>query len=191
MKLTVTEKEKWVTIISSRIDEKIARIIAEKDPKLHERIQKEAEKETLVRLDVVEEQKKLASLLKKAEALAQVVLETLHAQRVKLGYAASDPYQSYYSYASSKPIVVNSSKFGVESLYPCYNSKLAKIKAELKAASVVGPEIAVLENEKRTLTETIWLASSDTQMKTLWNAVNDLLGNEASGLEKIALGLME
>ena len=58
---------------------------------------------------------------------------------------------------------------------------------ELLAESEIGREILRLRQEQDNLLDTVWLATSPTQLKTLWLKVNQLLANEPSQLERDAL----
>jgi hypothetical protein len=53
----------------------------------------------------------------------------------------------------------------------------------------IGREIAKLESEKDSLLDTIWLATSPTQIRQLWTKVGELLGDEPTTLERDALAI--
>ena len=60
---------------------------------------------------------------------------------------------------------------------------------QLLADDPIGREIAKLEAEKDRLLDTIWLATSPTQIKQLWTKVGELLGDEPTTLEREALAI--
>ena len=53
----------------------------------------------------------------------------------------------------------------------------------------IGREISRLEVEKDSLLDTIWLATSPTQIRQLWTRVGELLGDEPTTLERDALAI--
>ena len=52
-----------------------------------------------------------------------------------------------------------------------------------------GRQILRLREEKENLLDTIWLATSPSQLKTLWTKVAELLGTAATQLERDALAI--
>ena len=62
-------------------------------------------------------------------------------------------------------------------------------EGELLRESDLGREILRLRREKENLLDTVWLASSTSQLKTLWQNVATLLGDEATQLERAALAI--
>lgn len=60
---------------------------------------------------------------------------------------------------------------------------------QLLAAHAVGQEIVKLHDEKENLLDTIWLATSPAQLKTLWTKVTELLHESVTPLEREALAI--
>jgi hypothetical protein len=60
---------------------------------------------------------------------------------------------------------------------------------ELLGECETGRQILRLREEKENLLDTIWLATSPSQLKTLWTKVAELLGSEATQLERDALAI--
>ena len=60
---------------------------------------------------------------------------------------------------------------------------------QLLAEHEVGREIVKLQDEKENLLDTIWLATSPAQLKTLWTKVAELLHQDTTTLEKEALAI--
>ena len=58
---------------------------------------------------------------------------------------------------------------------------------ELLGECDTGREILRLRQEQEDLLDTVWLASSPSQLKTLWSKVNTLLGSTPTQLERDAL----
>ena len=57
------------------------------------------------------------------------------------------------------------------------------------AESDVGRRIVTLRRERENLLDTIWLATSPVQLKTLWSKLAELLGDEQTQLQRDALAI--
>jgi hypothetical protein len=60
---------------------------------------------------------------------------------------------------------------------------------ELLSECDIGREVLRLREEKENLLDTIWLATSPSQLKTLWTKVSELLSIEPTKLERHALAI--
>jgi len=60
---------------------------------------------------------------------------------------------------------------------------------ELLAECDTGREILRLREEKENLLDIVWLATSPSQLKTLWTKVSELLSTEPTQLERDALAI--
>jgi hypothetical protein len=174
--LTVTEKEHWKTRIERRIDKRIESIWAT-DPNLKERIDKEALQKALESLrladlqresDQVDEQK--LHLEKRHQQITQQMLATVRGVPVE----SVDDHHSYHAEREVETAVGRRQKVFEE---------------ELLAAHEVGREIVTLRQEKENLLDTIWLATSPSQLKLLWAKVADLLRDDSTQLLKDALAI--
>ena len=63
------------------------------------------------------------------------------------------------------------------------------IEDELLAENDLGRQILKLRQERESLLDAIWLATSPKQVKDLWSKVADLLGDEPTQLERDALAI--
>ena len=61
---------------------------------------------------------------------------------------------------------------------------------ELLGECDTGREILRLRQEQENLLDTVWLATSPVQLKTLWTKVGELLGTEPTQLERDALAIV-
>ncbi len=61
------------------------------------------------------------------------------------------------------------------------------LEADILAESDLGKQVLVLREEKDNLLDTVWLATSSSQIKELWEQVNALLEAEPTALEQKAL----
>jgi hypothetical protein len=64
-----------------------------------------------------------------------------------------------------------------------------QFRAELLAQDPHGQRILKLEQDKEDLFDTVWLATSPSQIKELWSRVSTLLGEPPTGLQKEALDI--
>jgi hypothetical protein len=62
-------------------------------------------------------------------------------------------------------------------------------EAELLAEAEGGREVLRLRREKENLLDTVWLATSPQQVKDLWRKVAELLGEEPTALQRVALAI--
>jgi len=82
--------------------------------------------------------------------------------------------------------------------YGCYREEEVKSAVakrqkahedELLGECDTGREVLRLRQEQEDLLDTVWLASSPSQLKTLWSKVNALLGTTPTQLERDALAI--
>ena len=177
MSLTVTEKEHWKDRISRRIDRRIEMLEAA-EPNLKDRIHREARQRALAslglaemqqQLDRIEDEKKV--LEKRSQQLHKAMLA--HVQGVPIE-DLEDTCYVYHRDEEIKSAVVRRQKVHED---------------ELLAECETGRQILRLREEKENLLDTIWLATSPSQLKTLWTKVAELLGTEATQLERDALAI--
>jgi hypothetical protein len=69
------------------------------------------------------------------------------------------------------------------------NRRAAVHEDDLLAENDIGREVLRLRAEKDNLLDTVWLATSSAQIRTLWTKVSTLLGDEPTVLEREALGI--
>ena len=60
---------------------------------------------------------------------------------------------------------------------------------ELLAESELGQQVLTLRQEKDELLDVVWLATSGTEIRQLWQKVVELLGDEQTQLQKDALAI--
>jgi len=174
--LTVTEKEHWKERIERRIDKRIESIWAV-DPNLKERITQEARQKALASL-------KLAELEQEVQAIDEqkVQLDERHEQIVRQMLATIrgvpvekvDDHHRYH---------------GGNEVETAVGRRQKVFEEELLAAHEVGREIVKLRQEKENLLDTIWLATSPSQLKTLWTKVVELLHDESTQLQRDAMAI--
>jgi hypothetical protein len=67
------------------------------------------------------------------------------------------------------------------------SARARALEADILAESGLGKQVLALRDEKDNLLDTVWLATSTSQIKELWEHANALLGVTPTGLEERAL----
>ena len=180
--LTATEKNHWRDRISGRIARAVERIKA-RHPALFDRIAREAHTQALATLGLAE---------------AHTELEVIKAEEAVLARRKKQAQKSMIATLRSMPIDEVSDSFSVRfgselglphEVAEAITRRQGAHQEQMLADDPIGREIARLETEKDALLDTIWLATSPTQIKQLWTKVGELLGDEPTTLEREALAI--
>jgi hypothetical protein len=176
MALTVAEKNHWRDRIQARIDRKIEAITAA-DPGLMERTRHEARARALESLGLAGFQEELDRIGGQRAELdrrdAQVRREML--ARVR-GVSADD--LDGYSRVHDHP-----------EIRAAIDRRRAMHEEELLAGHEPGRRVLRLRAEREDLLDSIWLATSPAQIRSFWQEVAELLGDEPTDLERAALAI--
>ena len=174
MPLTTTEKQHWRDRIAKRIEKKIAGITA-LDPGLFSRIESQARTRAIESLGLAEfmtgqarVEKEMQQLKSREEQLTRDVLSRLRG-------IEPDKIDSY-SVCRSDNEINNAIK-----------ARQTVHEETLLREHDLGRQITQLRLEKENLLDTVFLATSPTQVRTLWEKVSDLLGDELSQLQQAAM----
>jgi hypothetical protein len=174
--LTVTEKEHWKERIGKRIAKKIETLTAA-DPCLLSRVQEQARLRAMQSLGLADMQAELDAIAKQKQVLEE--REQLTYRRM-LAHVRREPLEevseTYYGGLSND-------------VTSAVQKRQAVHEDELLAESDVGRDILRLRQEKENLLDTVWLATSPTQVRELWQKVCELLGEEQTLLQKEALAI--
>ena len=174
MPLTTTEKQHWRDRIGKRIDKKIATITA-RDPGLFARIECEARARAIQSLGIAElmaEQEQIEQQQKTLENREEVV------SRAVLARLRGTPSDTIDSYAVSRSEVeVNNAIKARQTVHD----------DELLLEHELGLQIVQLRLERENVLDTVFLATSPIQIRSLWEKVSDLLGDELSQLQREAM----
>jgi hypothetical protein len=174
--LTVTEKEHWKDRIGRRIDKRIETISAE-DPSLLERVERDARQRALQSLGLAEQHARLDEIERQREALdreAQRIQRELLALIRGVAVSEIDAHAAYRYQCEVEAAV---------------RRRQAVFEDGLLQESDVGRRILELRGEKEGLLDSVWLATSPTQIKSLWSRVTDLLGDATTRLQQDALAI--
>ena len=154
MPLTVREKEHWKDRIEQKIDKAIERAYRDEGKDWRGSIRQEAEALVLKRLGLVD-------YIKQYEAL-ETQMKSLRKQQDKLSEETAKPFEAgrdenrYYS------------DHGHSLIKNMINREVAEAEKEILQESEVGRKILRLERERDELPDTIWLATSPVQIRSLW-----------------------
>jgi len=177
MPLTVTEKEHWKDRISRRIDKRIEAIHAE-GPNLKDRIQRDARQRALESLGLAEMQTERDEIAKQKEALEKRERKIRRQMLAHVRGVPVDDVDDVHPYGCNAEV------------NGAINRRQDVCEDELLAECDRGKQILRLREEKENLLDTVWLATSSTQVKELWGKVTELLGSQPTQLESDALGIV-
>ena len=180
--LTVSEKTHWKERISARIARRVEALKAQ-HPALFERVKREAHARALQSLGLAGPYAELEAIQAEEEALAK---RKERAQRTMIATLRGVPLDEV-----SDCFVL---RYGCELPLPqeaaeSIGRRSAAHEEQLLADDPVGLQIPRLDVERDRLLDVVWLASSSTQIRTLWSKVAELLGDEPTLLEREALAI--
>lgn len=178
--LTVKEKEHWKERIGRKIEQAIETLVSKQDPGYLSRVQGEAKTQAYDSL-------RLTALKQQFEEAKQQE-EKLKADKKRLciemmamvtGKAPDVFANSYYS-CDREPQEVITAVARRQRVH----------QEELMQSDPLGRQILAHWQEREELLDTVWLATSSSQIKDLWQRVADLLEQSPTPLQKKALELM-
>jgi hypothetical protein len=180
--LTVSEKTHWKERISARIARRVEALKAQ-HPALFERVKRAAHAQALQSLGLAEPYAELEAIQAEEKALDK---RRKRAQRTMLAALRCVPLDEVSDsfvvrYGSDLPLPQEAAD-GI-------TKRSAAHQEQLLADDPVGVQIARLEAERDRLLDVVWLATSSTQIRTLWTKVAELLGDESTLLEREALAI--
>jgi hypothetical protein len=177
--LTVAEKNHWRDRIASKI-EKAAERIRARNPALFDRLTREAHAHALNSLGLADAHAELeairadeADLARRKKLAQRSMIATLRSVPID---EVGDSYSVRYGNELALP----------QEVAEAIARRQAAHHEQLLAGDPTGREVARLQAEKDRLLDTIWLAVSPDQIRQLWTRVGELLGDEATTLERQA-----
>ncbi len=180
--LSVTEKNHWRDRIAARIDKAVERVKA-RHPALFDRVRREAHAEALRSLGLAGPYAELEAVQAEEAALARRKKGAQRAMIASLRGLPIDEVPDNFGvrFGAELPLPVEAAE--------AIARRQAAHQDQLLADDPVGREVARLGAEKEGLLDTIWLATSPGQIRTLWSKVTELLGDEPTRLERQALAI--
>ena len=173
MSLTVKEKDHWRNRIARRIDHAIEELQAKEDPGFHKRIGEEAEKKawTSLGLDKLKTEN-----------------ERIQYETKRLSDRQSEVWQEMESIVTGKPVSACQGQYSAQHAVRSAVDRRAKVhEKELLQTSTLGQKVLHLLHEKDELLDTVWLATSPSQVKELWSRFAEVLNWEPPQLQQKAL----
>ncbi|MDF1816323.1 MAG: hypothetical protein P1V20_29255 [Verrucomicrobiales bacterium] len=169
MTLTITEKNHWKERIEAKIENKIKRLEAT-DPDLFKKTKERSRTQLLKDLNLTSEYDKLVSL---------------DEQIGKLNTELTQIAEKLYIAIKGDPMMWGS--YNLDKVTEAIESKTTLFEDDYLGETELGSEIVRLRKEKENLLDTIWLATTNRQIKELWTQTTDLLGEEPTLLQKQAI----
>jgi hypothetical protein len=170
MPLTVKEKEHWKERIEKEIDKAIEKAYRDEGNGLQEKIRQQARTRAMKHYGLEDYMRRYSS--RKAQ------IQELQSQQFRASEEASKPLESMSRYCWSDR----------HSLVEGVIDRAAKdLEKEILQESEFGRKILRLEREREELTDTIWLATSTVQIRSLWKDFSAMLIEEPTELQKQAL----
>jgi hypothetical protein len=174
--LTVAEKNHWRDRVQARIDRKIEAVTAG-DPGLMERVRHEAKGRALESLGLAGYQEELEQI---AGQRAELDRRDAQIRKEMLARVRGVPADDLDGYTRIHD-------------HPEIRAAIAKRQAlheeELLAGHELGRQVLRLRGERENLLDSIWLATSPSQIRTFWQKVGELLGEGPTRLEREALSI--
>lgn len=172
--LTVKEKEHWKERISKKVDQAIDGLLLSHDSRYLERLGGQAHQMALESLEIQKLEKELIEIEQHEEHCRNRRQYVFRQMVTKVtGCAAEHQSRTYYS----KP----------HEIEQAVAKRRQRHEEELMAQDELGRQILELRREKDELLDTIWLATSGTQVRQLWNDVTELLKQTPTKLQTKAL----
>ena len=177
MGLTLGEKSHWKDRIAKRIERRIETLIAKQDPTLLQRVCEQARQKAYASLGIQPQQDELEQLDKQKKDIDRRERRLKSEQRSVLnGSSVEEELERGRYYARHDTDVQNAVELRADAL-----------EADILAESDLGKQVLALREEKDNLLDTVWLATSSSQIKELWEQVNALLEAKPTALEQKAL----
>ena len=170
MPLTVKEKEHWKERIEKEIDKAIEKAYRDEGNGLQEKIRQQAKTRAMKHYGLEDYMRRYSS--RKAQ------IQELQSQQFRASEAAAKPLESMSRHCWSDR----------HSLIEGVIDRAAKdVEREILQESEFGRKILRLEREREELIDTIWLATSPVQIRSLWKDLSEMLTEEPTELQKQAL----
>ena len=177
MAITLGEKSHWKDRIGKRIERRIETLVAKEDPTLLQRVKEQAHDKAYESLGIQAQRQELEDLEKQTADIEKRERRLEAEQRaiIKGTPVEEELGSGCYSYDGTVKNAVT--------------ARAAALETDILAECDVGKQVLALREEKDNLLDTVWLATSSSQIKELWEQVNSLLEVKPTALEKKALAI--
>ena len=177
MSLTLGEKSHWRDRIAKRIDQRIETLVAKQDPTLLQRVAEQARGKAYESLGIAAQQQEFEGIQKQKEEIERRERRLRAEQRAVINGTSVDSELDRGGYYGSRDHEVEGA----------VNARAKAMEADILAESDLGKQVLSLRDERDNLLDTVWLATSCSQIKELWEQVNVLLEVKPTALEEKAL----
>lgn len=173
--LTVAEKTHWKERIAKRIEHRVETLVAKEDPMLLQRVEKEAKERAYKSLGIDAQQRELEAIQKQREELEQ--------RERRLGAEQT----AVINGTTVERELDSGAYYHRNNVDSAVDARAKALEADILSESDLGRRVLSLRAEEENLLDTVWLATSSTQIKQLWEQVNSLLEITPTALEDKAL----
>lgn len=175
MALTVAEKSHWRDRIAKRIGQRIETLVAKSDPTLLQRVKEKSRDKAYESLGIQAQRQQLEEL------------EKQQAEIEKRQHRLEAEQRAIIRGTTVEEELENSSYRYTNTIENAVDARAKALEADILAETDLGKQVLGLRAEKDNLLDTVWLATSSSQIKELWEQVNALLEVKPTALEKKAL----
>ncbi len=173
--LTVAEKQHWKDRIGKRIDKRIESLLAE-SPVFLERVKERARLRAIQTLGLADLQAEVDALEAQKEALEERQQSLYNQMLAKVrGVPVEEVTEASRHYSQPNDV------------HQAIEKRRVVHEEQFLAEDDLGMQILKLRQEKDNLLDTVWIATSPSDIRTLWQKVADVLGDEPTALQKEAL----
>lgn len=177
--LTVAERTHWKERIAKRIDQSIETLVARQDPTLLQRVGEQARQKAYGSLGIDAQQHELEAIQKQKEEIERRERRLRAEQRAVLNGTTVDAELDRGGYYGRSDHEVEQA----------VGTRAKALEADILSESDLGKQVLSLRTEKDNLLDTVWLATSCSQIKELWEQVGVLLETKPTALEEKALSI--
>ena len=175
--LTLGERNHWRERIAKRIDQRIETLVAKEDPLLLQRVAEQARARAHESLGIDAQQREYEDIQKQKEEIERRERRLRAEQRAIInGTSVEVEIERGGSYGRYDHEVDSA-----------VSARAKALEADILAESDLGKRVLSLRAEKDNVLDTVWLATSSSQIKELWEQVNALLEITPTALEEKAL----
>ena len=177
MGLTLGEKTHWRDRIAKRIDHRIETLVAKQDPALLQHVVEEARKKAYESLGIDAQRREFEDLEKQKAQMERRQRRLQAEQRSVINGTAVEVELERGGYYGPPD----------HEIEEAVKARAKALEADILAESDLGKQVLALREEKDNLLDTVWLATSSSQIRELWEQVNALLEVTPTPLEEKAL----
>ena len=175
MAITVKEKEHWKNRIAEKIERRIETLVATQQPSYLGEVDRKASEEA-------------AGILNLSDVLTRK--HTVRESIAKLKKQENQLQLEAASIVTGKPFdeFPRTHEWELNRMVEQAMEKAQRIaERNIMSQDELGRTILTLRDEQEELLDTVWLATSSTQIRELWKSVSNLLAEEPTALQEVAL----